>query len=162
MKHRVWKAGLLMVALTGIAGSTVFAAAGTGTTSQKPAVASASPPAAPAAPEHKELFFPEFWDAFHNPTPWLSMGMDHRFRSIWADNIDRLNDKDRQHQYEFQRYRTRWWTKWTLNDDISFNTRLTWEFRTWMNPQGNPKMSTLTRHCSIGSMSAGRMSAAFR
>ena len=139
MKHRVWKAGLLMVALTGIAGSTVFAAAGTGTTSQKPAVASASPPAAPAAPEHKELFFPEFWDAFHNPTPWLSMGMDHRFRSIWADNIDRLNDKDRQHQYEFQRYRTRWWTKWTLNDDISFNTRLTWEFRTWDEPPRKPQ-----------------------
>ena len=35
----------------------------------------------------------------------------------------------------YERYRTRWWTKWTLDEDISFNTRLVWEFRTWQDPK---------------------------
>ena len=36
---------------------------------------------------------------------------------------------------EYQRYRPRWWTKWTLGDDATINTRMAWEFRTWDEPR---------------------------
>ena len=39
------------------------------------------------------------------------------------------------HEHEYERYRTRWWTKWVLGEDVSVNTRLTWEFRTWDEPR---------------------------
>lgn len=117
MKERKWKTGFVVVLLLAMGGAAAVAAGG------------AAPPA------HEELFWPELWDAFHNPTPWLSMGLDHRFRSVWGDNIDALSDKNRNHEYEYQRYRTRWSTKWALGDDINVNTRLTWEFRTWDEPR---------------------------
>jgi hypothetical protein len=46
-----------------------------------------------------------------------------------------LDDDALGHEHEYQRYRTRWWTKWVLGDDISLNTRLAWEFRTWDEPR---------------------------
>ncbi len=143
MRHEVWKVGLLIVALTGIAGSAVFAATGTGTTTQKPAAPAAAPTptAAPAIPEHTELFCPEFWKAFHNPTSWLRMGGDFRFRTEYGENWMTLDDKfdspTDDNEREYQRYRTRWWTKWMLGEDVSINTRLTWEFRTW--DEGGPQ-----------------------
>jgi hypothetical protein len=42
-----------------------------------------------------------------------------------------LND----HHYWYERYRTRWSTKWTLDENVSFNTRLVWEWRTWQQPE---------------------------
>jgi hypothetical protein len=116
MKERKWKTGFAVVVLLAMGGTAAVAAAGDA--------------------EHQELFWPELWQAFHNPTPWLSMGLDHRFRSVWGDNIDTLNGDNRNHEYEYQRYRTRWSTKWALGEDINFNTRLTWEFRTWDEPRG--------------------------
>ncbi len=150
MRHRVWKAGLLMVALMGIAGSTVFAGAGTSTGTQTPAsgaVAPAAPttpaaPAAPAAPEHTELFYPELWKAFHNPTSWFSMGLDERFRIEAGQNWDTLNDDSNAHQWWYERYRTRWWTKSALGEDIDFNTRLVWEFRTYDEPHAQTIAAT--------------------
>ncbi|OHB67402.1 MAG: hypothetical protein A2Y76_06380, partial [Planctomycetes bacterium RBG_13_60_9] len=38
----------------------------------------------------------------------------------------------------YERYRMRWWTKTVLSDDISFNTRLVWEFRTYDEPHAQP------------------------
>ncbi len=123
MKQRTWKIGLVIAVMTATSSSVVLAEAA----------------AAPAPPAHKELFWPDAWAKFHNPTDWLSMGLDHRFRSVWADNIDVLNDDNVNHEYEYQRYRTRWWTRWVLGQDIYFNTRLTWEFRTWDEPPRKPQ-----------------------
>lgn len=133
MKQLMWKAGLLMAAVTVIAGSTVFAAAGTPAPAKEQPAAAA--PAAPAPPEHTELFWPEAWEKLHNPTPWLSMGLDHRFRVEYGENFLTLDDDSLNHEREYERYRTRWWTKWILGEDISLNTRLTWEFRTWDEPR---------------------------
>ncbi len=80
-----------------------------------------------------------FWAKFHNPTPWLQMSLDHRFRTIYAENIDTLNDDNPQSVYNFQRYRTRLGAKWILGEDIDLNTRLVWEFRTWADPPRKPQ-----------------------
>ncbi|NLZ05222.1 MAG: alginate export family protein [Phycisphaerae bacterium] len=81
----------------------------------------------------------EFWNTFHHPNPYLEMGLDHRFRTIYAENIDTLNKESVDNRYDFQRYRTRWWTKWILDEDVSFHTRLAWEFRTWDDPPKKPQ-----------------------
>lgn len=133
MRHEVWKAGLLIVALMGLAGSTVFAAAGAPATTKAPAAGAAA--TAPAAPEHTELFCPELWKTFHNPTSWLQMGLDSRFRIEYGENWMTLNDSHIDHEREYERYRLRWWTKWILGEDVSVNTRLAWEFRTWDEPR---------------------------
>jgi hypothetical protein len=118
----MWKAGLIVALVTAVAGSAALAAA-------------ASAPAKPAAPTHQELFWPELWQTLHHPAPFLDMGLDHRFRIEAGDNWLTLNnDNESTDDWLYQRYRTRWWTKWTVNDDINFNTRLVWEFRTWEEP----------------------------
>ena len=130
-----------MAVVTVIAGSTVFAAAGTPAPAkeQPPAAGATAAPASaaavPAPPTHTELFWPELWQKFHNPTPWLSMGLDHRFRIEYGENWQTLDDDAVNHEHEYERYRTRWWTKWVLGEDINLNTRLTWEFRTWDEPR---------------------------
>ena len=86
------------------------------------------------ATENPPSDWDSFWGTFHNPTSWLSMGADFRFRTVFGDNIDRLNDDDVNHEYEFQRYRLRWWTKAELSDDVDLSARLTWETRTWDEP----------------------------
>ncbi|MCI0499504.1 MAG: alginate export family protein [Planctomycetales bacterium] len=76
----------------------------------------------------------EFMKNFHNPTDWLSMGLDIRLREVYASNLFSLNDQwgdtdgKELNNYHWQRYRTRWSTKWALTDDVTFNSRLTWEF----------------------------------
>ena len=121
MNQRQWKIGLIVAAVVAMVGSVAMAGG------------------AAEPPEHKELFWPDAWAKFHNPTSYLSMGLDTRFRSVWADNIDTLNDASDNDQFEYQRYRARWSTKWILDDDITFNTRLTWEFRTWDEPPRKPQ-----------------------
>jgi alginate export protein len=81
----------------------------------------------------------EFYDTFHNPTPWLQMGLDFRFRSVYADNIDTLDKTSDDNRFNYQRYRSRWSTKWILGEDVDLNTRLTWEFRTWDDPPRKPQ-----------------------
>jgi hypothetical protein len=132
----MWKAGWV-VALTVMVGSVACTAAGTaaGAKEQTAAAATPAPAPAPVAPEHTELFWPEAWKAFHNPTPWLSMGLDSRFRIEYGENWMTLNDSHIDHEREYQRYRLRWWTKWILGEDVSVNTRLAWEFRTWDEPR---------------------------
>jgi hypothetical protein len=78
-------------------------------------------------------------DKFHNPMEGVKMGLDVRLREIYARNIFSLNDsfgdgagwgtgEGNWNNYHWQRYRTRWSTKWAIDEDIDFNTRLTWEF----------------------------------
>ena len=76
--------------------------------------------------------------SFHNPTDWLSMGLDFRFRAVYAENIITLN-KDEVDRWNYLRYRTRWSTKSKLSEDVDFNTRLVWEFRTWDKPSSKPQ-----------------------
>jgi hypothetical protein len=81
----------------------------------------------------------DFMDKFHNPMEGVKMGLDVRLREIYARNIFSLNDsfgdgagwgtgEGNWNNYHWQRYRTRWSTKWAIDEDIDFNTRLTWEF----------------------------------
>jgi hypothetical protein len=157
MKQRVWKAGLIVALVVAVGGSATFAAAaaagtnepapaaGTAASAQQPAPATGTAPApaqepakaaAPAAPAHEELLWPEFWQTFHHPTSWLSMGADERLRIEAGENWQTLNTSAAtDHRWEYERYRTRWWTKSDLSEDVSFNTRLVWEFRTWEDPE---------------------------
>jgi hypothetical protein len=137
---------LLVAALTVIVGSTAYAAAGAAAPAkeQTPAVTTpATTPAptpvktpAPAAPTHTEAFCPELLKTLHDPAPWLHMGFDTRFRIEAGENMQTLNEAAAtDHTYLYERYRSRWWTNWTLNEDISLNTRLVWETRTWQYPE---------------------------
>ncbi|MHC5083492.1 MAG: alginate export family protein, partial [Planctomycetota bacterium] len=76
----------------------------------------------------------DFMKAFHNPMEGLEMGLDLRLREVYARNIFGLNDSfgddggGNWNNYHWQRYRTRWSTKWSLAENVTFNTRLVWEF----------------------------------
>ena len=122
-EQRRWT-GLIIVVLVAVACRASIAAEGTaaGTPSDGP-----------------ESAWDTLWGKFHNPTPWLQMGLDFRFRTVYGDNIDTLNTNNAQSRYNFQRYRTRWSTKWVLGENVDFNTRLTWEFRTWADPPRKPR-----------------------
>jgi len=79
-------------------------------------------------------------DSFHNPAPWLEMGADFRFREHYGWNwtglaSDAQYDGKFNNAFHWERYRTRWWTKSKLDENTTFNTRLTWEFRTWDEPE---------------------------
>ncbi len=80
-------------------------------------------------------------DNFHNPWPGVTMGADFRFRIISADNITTLNDDRPNHNYLFNRYRSRLWMSLSPDDfkDVEFNMRLMWEFRTWCDPENKPQ-----------------------
>ena len=138
MRQQTWKAGLVVATVIAIAGSAVFAAAAAPAPAKEiaPAAAPAKAAAKPAAPVHKELLWPDFWQTFHDPTPWLHMGLDARFRIEAGENWQTLNSADKTDaKWMYERYRTRWSTKWALDENVSFNTRLVWEFRTWQDPE---------------------------
>lgn len=135
MNQQQWKAGLIVALVAAMTGSVALAAAGA--TAQAPAKeAVKAAPAAPASSTHEELFWPDAWKTFHNPAPYLSMGLDARFRIEAGENWQTLNEAQAtDHTWLYERYRSRWWTKWVLNEDVTFNTRLVWEFRTWQYPE---------------------------
>jgi hypothetical protein len=139
MRQQLWKAGWVVVLVTAMTGSVVLAAAGTAAPAKAVPAAPVQPApvkAAPAAPTHTELFCPDLWAKFHHPTPWLSMGLDQRFRVEEGENWQTLNETlPADHTWLYERWRTRWWTNWVLGDDITFNTRLVWESRTWQYPE---------------------------
>jgi len=72
------------------------------------------------------------------------MGLDHRFRIEDGQNWDTLNDDSATDDWWYERYRTRWSTKWTLGEDVTFNMRLVWEFRTYDEPHAQPIAATST------------------
>lgn len=93
----------------------------------------------PAGNSEKLSSWDQWWKDFHNPTDYLEMGLDHRFRTITARNIDTLDTDATQNKWNYQRYRFRWWTKWLINENVDFNARLVWEFRTWDEPNRKPQ-----------------------
>ncbi|MFA5293141.1 MAG: hypothetical protein WC496_08930 [Phycisphaerae bacterium] len=100
---------------------------------QQPAATTPSP----AVSTDSGRSYDDFRDWFHNPTDWLSMGADYRFRWVNGWNLDTLNsDATRRNSgWNFLRNRMRWWTKTKINDDMDFNLKLTWEFRSWDGPE---------------------------
>ncbi len=100
-----------------------------------------------AAAQPDAVKTPSLIDMFHNPAPWLEMGADARFREHagynWTglSNRDKAADGSSNHDWHFERYRLRWWTKVKLDKNNDFNTRMTWEFRTYDKPSSQ-KQST--------------------
>jgi len=98
------------------------------------------------AAEEEKPAADDWLSGFRNPAPGIEMGLDFRFRTITSRNIVSLNtdSKDKNNgqsdnRWNFQRYRSRWWTKWMLSDDVDLNTRMVWEFRTWEEPPSKPQ-----------------------
>jgi hypothetical protein len=112
------------------------------TPAKAPAVAAAP---APTAEPHWHTM--NFMDTFHRPFDGLEMGLDIRLREVYAHNFISMNDQfgdagnaggippANANDNHWQRYRTRWSTKWTLAPDVTFNTRLTWEFWSITDPE---------------------------
>jgi hypothetical protein len=89
---------------------------------------------------------PSLIDMFHNPAPWLEMGADARFREHAGYNWIGLSSRDKfhdssNHDWHWERYRLRWWTKTKLDKNTDINMRMTWEFRTYDKPSSQ-KQST--------------------
>jgi len=90
-------------------------------------------------PAHFHDVDADWMKAFHNPMEGVELGLDVRLREVYARNIFSLNEsygdnvtaplrQGNYNNYHWQRYRTRLSAKWNIDDDVSFNTRLTWEF----------------------------------
>jgi hypothetical protein len=77
----------------------------------------------------------DFMKSFHNPMEGLEMGLDLRLREVYARNILTVSDSLEGDKH-YQRIRTRWSTKWHLDEDTTFNTRLVWEFWNHCDPAG--------------------------
>ncbi|MHC4553524.1 MAG: hypothetical protein ACYSUT_12300, partial [Planctomycetota bacterium] len=97
------------------------------------AVAAQAPEDYAGAPaKHWHEVDTDLMNKFHNPMEGVTMGLDLRLREVYARNIFGLNDQfgdpDNWNNYHWQRYRSRWSTKWALDEDVDFSTRLTWEF----------------------------------
>jgi hypothetical protein len=87
--------------------------------------------AAPAAPAGE----PSLLDMFHNPTPWLEMGADARLRYEHILNPKLNHDESGDHS-NYERYRLRYWMKFKLDENVTFNVRWCMEPRTWQDPSG--------------------------
>lgn len=84
----------------------------------------------------------DWMKAFHNPMENVTMGLDIRFREVYAGNFLSMNKdwggSDNYNDHHYQRYRTRWSLKWAMDEDIDLNTRLTWEFWNHCKPERHP------------------------
>lgn len=79
-------------------------------------------------------------DWFHHPAPWLDQGGDFRFREHFGYNWKTLRNDQKVaglnvSRWHWERYRTRLWDTFKLDEDTSINTRFTWEFRQWNDPE---------------------------
>jgi hypothetical protein len=85
-------------------------------------------------PAHFHDVDADWMKTFHNPMEGVEMGLDIRLREVYARNIFSLDESygdnlgENRNNYHWQRYRTRLSARWNINEDVSFNTRLTWEF----------------------------------
>jgi hypothetical protein len=83
---------------------------------------------------------PDTSDWFHNPEPWLEQGADFRFREHYGYNWTGLNSQavdaagNDSADQEWQRFRARWWLKFKVDENTAVNTRFTWEFRNFHEP----------------------------
>jgi hypothetical protein len=129
-------AGLLVAAQVQAAETPAASTAPAGT-----ATASTTPATVPPAASEP--------DWFHNPAPWLEQGADFRFREDYGYNWTTLNGELRTgpsttrftpgagnntSRWQWERYRTRLWDKFKLDEDTSINTRFTWEVREYERP----------------------------
>jgi hypothetical protein len=138
MKRRKWETVLVVFLFAVAVNAAGMAAEGDKTAVSKERLEGTVSP----EPEPHHHLQGAWLDWFHEPAPWLKMGLDHRFRTITARNIDTLDSDppgSRGNKWNFQRYRTRWSTQSLLNEDIDFNTRMVWEFRTWDEPPRKPQ-----------------------
>ncbi|MBM4102906.1 MAG: hypothetical protein FJ263_02495 [Planctomycetes bacterium] len=114
--------------------------------------------AAPVAAAEPHWHTMDFMDAFHHPFDGLEMGLDIRLREVYAHNLlspdDQFGDNalalltpNNSNDHHWQRYRTRWSTIWTLSPDVTFNTRLVWEFWSITDPERHhiPGLKLLTK-----------------
>jgi hypothetical protein len=139
-------ASLVLLATVAIWSGQAFAAEAA--TPAAPA-ASASPAEAyvgTEAPAHWHDVKGAWADAFHHPMDGLTMGLDLRLRETYAHNIFGVNDQfgdagngsnspANANDNHWQRYRTRLSAAWTLAPDVTFNTRLVWEFWSITDPE---------------------------
>ncbi len=77
-----------------------------------------------------------------NPVPWLKWGADLRAREEYFNNAINLNKEAANHEYNFQRYRSRLWATVTPVDNIDINARLVWEPRHYCKPDSKPNWAT--------------------
>lgn len=139
MGRNAWKHLVVLVIIAAITSITIAAAqpatqpTPTPTPTQQPAATTATP----ATDAASKSGMNSFRDWFHNPTNWLSMGADVRFRYTYGRNLDTLKrhaNDGRASKWSWYQQRMRWWTKTKINEDIDFNLRYTWEFRSWDEP----------------------------
>ncbi len=78
----------------------------------------------------------EFIDKTKNPTDWFTWGADLRMREIYQNDHITLNNNVPGHEWHWQRYRTRLWSKVTPLKNFEINSRLVWEFRNFCQPEG--------------------------
>lgn len=126
---------LAAVLFTAVLSSMVLAAQGT--SPQAGAQAYAQPPAAHWHDSDSDLM-----KAFHNPMEGVTMGLDIRLREVYAGNLLSMN-KDwgysgKFNDHHWQRIRPRWSLSRAISEDITFNTRLTWEFWNHCKPERHP------------------------
>ena len=62
--------------------------------------------------------FDEWAQQIKNPTPWMNWGYDLRLRTIYANNFLTLDKDTSNHEWHFQRYRSRLWANFTPLEDI--------------------------------------------
>lgn len=110
------------------------------------APAATTAPAAPAAPiasaasPHWHDFKGAWADAFHHPIDNLELGLDLRLREVYTHNMFSLDDQfgdtagKNNNDNHWQRYRTRLSANYKLTEDVTFNSRLVWEFWTIDSP----------------------------
>jgi hypothetical protein len=140
-----------------------------------PAAATPPAPVKVAEPAHWHTMNNAFMDAFHNPFDGLQMGLDLRLRDEYNHNTSSLDDqfgdnydnaaKEIKHgnwnEENGQRYRMRWSTIWTLSPDVTFNTRLVWEFWTWDTEKG-PSRANSDQNLDMREMIFDRMNLTFK
>ncbi len=73
-------------------------------------------------------------DAIKNPMPGLTLSFDQRLREIWGDKFIIPDRSSANHEYHFQRIRSRLGAKWSMFEDVDVNARLIWEWRNWCKP----------------------------
>jgi len=83
---------------------------------------------------------------FNELTPGLSWGADARLREVYAPNLITLDKETNGHDWHYQRYRTRIWTRFTPSksgiglleplDGVAVNVRLVYEPINFCKPNG--------------------------
>ncbi|MCX5671668.1 MAG: hypothetical protein NTU94_10160, partial [Planctomycetota bacterium] len=108
---------------------------------KEPAPAAKAPEAKP--PEAKTPAYTDAIDEFieksKTPFPWFKWGADIRLRDEYQKSMG-LNSHTPEarggDEFNYQRYRTRWWSTLTPAKDVDLNLRITWEGRHYSETDG--------------------------